>query len=286
MKYFFSILLFLQITLTLHAQPFVDIISSNYQYNLANEQLNKNKLPLTTNVFNISLNLPLKVDSDYIIVNPSYENQFLNFDEQVNNLTIHSATLPLTWLHQWKNQKWKTAFVFVSRLNSDMIKPVDENDFQFGGAVLNVFKKKENLKYKFGVYYNSEFFGPFFMPLLGIDWNVNSRLNIFGVLPGSMNMEYKFSPNKFHAGINFRAITSSYRLQDNRFFKINDNQLRLFVDCYVTKNNVLSLEAGHTILRKYKTGIRLGGKTSYDDLNVHESYLFKVAYAYRIRTDK
>ena len=163
---------------------------------------------------------------------------------------------------------------------------IDGNDFQFGGAVLNVFKKNENLKYKLGLYYNSEFFGAFFMPLLGLDWNVNSRLNIFGVLPGSMNLEYKFSPNKFHAGINFRAITSSFRINDNPYLKINDNQLKLFVDYYVTKNNVISIEAGHTIFRKFKTGIRLGGKNTDADLNVSEGYLFKIAYAYRIRTDK
>lgn len=284
MKKIFLLIAFL-FPFIINAQPFIDIISANYQYNLSNEPLSKNKLPLTTNVFNIAINLPLKVDSDYIVVNPSYENQFLNFDDSINNLALHSLALPLTWLHQWKNQKWKTAFVFVSRLNGDMT-PVNGHDFQFGGAILNVFKKNENLKYKFGLYYNSEFFGPFFMPLLGIDWNVNSRLNIFGVLPGSMNLEYKLVPNKFHTGINFRAITSSYRLQDSRFLKINDNQLRLFADYYVTRNNVLSIEAGHTILRKYKTGIRLGGKTSYDNLSISESYLFKIAYAYRIRTDK
>ncbi len=268
------------------SQPFIDIISANYQFNPADETISSSKIPLTATIVGAALNIPFKIDSDYIALNPSYENQSLQYDSRENISSLNSFALPISWLHQWKNQKWKTAFVFISRINTYQLSEINKNAIQFGGAVVNTYKRKENVKYKFGLYYNSEFFGPFFMPLLGIDWNVNSRLNIFGVLPGSMTVEYKILPHRFHAGINFRSVTSSYRVNTNSFLKINDNQLKLFFDCYFTKNMVLSLEAGHTIFRKYKSGIKFDGENKTENLNVSESYLCKVTFAYRIRSDK
>ena len=282
-KLFFLLFLF---PLKIFSQPFIDIISANYQFNLANESISKGKMPLTTNIVGVAANIPFKIDSDYIVVNPSYENQSLKFKSYDNISTLNSVALPVSWLHQWENQKWKTAFVFITRVNTYQLNNINKSTFQFGGAVLNTYKRKENLKYKFGLYYNSEFFGPFFMPLLGIDWNVNSRLNIFGVLPGSMNIEYKLVPHKFHMGKGFRSITSSYRVQTGSFLRTNDNQPKLFFDCYFTKNSVLSLEAGHTIFRKYKSGIKFEVENKTENLNVSESYLCKATFAYRIRTDK
>lgn len=272
--------------LEIFSQPFIDIISANYQYNPANESINKKKNELTSKIFGIGFNLPLKIDSDYIALNPSYENQLLKIENSSSDLKLQSFSFALSWLHQWKNQKWKTAFVFVSRMNEDDASPHLENNFQFGGAILNVFKKNDRLKYKFGFYYNSEFFGPFFLPLVGIDWNATSKLNIFGVLPGSMNVEYKFLPNKFHGGISFRAITSSYKINDANFLKIGDNHLRLFFDTYFSKNIVLSIEGGHSLLRKYKTGFRSDDHSTYFNQNVSESYLLKASLAFRIRTDQ
>ncbi len=158
---------------------------------------------------------------------------------------------------------------------------------QIGGAVLNTYLKKENLKFKFGAYYNSEFFGPFFLPLLGIDWNVNPKLNVFGVLPAGMTIEYKASPKKFHTGIMFRTITNSYDMNfTTSFVRINDNHLKLFFDFYLPGNTVFSLEAGHSVLRKYKLGQKINTGTVYTDNKIKDGYLFKAAFYLRLRTDK
>jgi hypothetical protein len=59
------------------------------------------------------------------------------------------------------------------------------------------------------------------------------------------------------------------------------------MDIYVMKNQVISLEAGHSLFRQYRMGVMENGKANYvDDLNVSDGYQFRLAYIFRIRTDK
>jgi hypothetical protein len=47
------------------------------------------------------------------------------------------------------------------------------------------------------------------MPLVGLDWKINAKNNLFGVLPGYMIFEHKVTP-RFYYGFAFRALTNSY----------------------------------------------------------------------------
>ena len=223
------------------------------------------------------------MDSDFVSVNPAYENFNINLEH--TDFTLQSFSLPLSWLHQWSDSKYKTAFVFITRSMSKTNNSFNENTFQFGGAVLVTYEKNKNLKYKAGLYCNNEFFGPFFIPLLGIDWKVSPQLNLFGTLPNSLMLEYKCMPGKLHTGVAFRSLTNSWRWSDVEFIRFNDNHLRLFVDWYVAKNHVIILEAGHSVLRKYKMGRREEGRNIYRDLKVSNGWLIKAGYSFRIRTD-
>lgn len=275
------IFLFILFSHSVFAQPFIDIAGFNYQrgFPLKNSDANH----LTTHFNQTFLNVPLKLDSDFIVLNPMYENLNVRLNE--SQFTLHSVSLPVSLLHQWKNQKWKTAFVFIPRMMSDKENAFKNDSYQWGGAVLMIYKKKPTFKYKFGVYYNSEFFGPFILPLLGIDWNVDNKLNIFGVLPGSMNIEYKLNPGKLHIGASFKSITNSCRWKENKFIRINDNHLKFFADIYIFKKHVISLEAGHSVFRKYQNGIRMNGENNMIDFNVPDGFLVKAGYSFRIRTD-
>ncbi len=263
------------------AQPFLDLASAYYQYSAADKPMHNNTV--YTDLASVALTIPLKVDSDYFVINPVYENFRMTFPLTFVDREFHVGYIPLTWRHRW-NSKWKTAFVFIPKVSSQLNNGFKRSDMQYGGAILTTRQKKETLKYKIGVYYNSEFFNHFVLPLIGIDWNINSKWNLFGVLPGSMNLEYKFRKS-MHAGIMFRSITSSYRTFDYNFIRVNDNHLKLFLDFYLTKNQVISIEAGHTILRNYRSGFRKSGEVDYYEMNVTDGYLFRISYALRLRTD-
>jgi hypothetical protein len=163
---------------------------------------------------------------------------------------------------------------------------------QWGGAILITYKKTARLKYKFGLYYNREYFGHFFVPLVGIDWKINNRLQLFGVLPGNLVLERKVS-RSFYYGVSFRSITNSYKcdaynfldFDDRRFLRIDNNQLQAFGDVYLTKNVVLNVEAGHSFFRRLRTGIRKGASKYEVNEKTNDNMLFRVALAYRMRFD-
>jgi hypothetical protein len=130
------------------------------------------------------------------------------------------------------------------------------------------------------------------MPLLGIDWKINERTNLFGVLPGSMVLERKVKDG-FFIGASFRALTNSYRLNNTdsclngdcsakNYLRINDNQLGLFADLYFLKRMVFSTEAGHTILRTYRYGSRGNNLHTKRDID-NDNWYIRGTLAYRLR---
>lgn len=262
-------------------QPYFDVAVLQYQQSRPTIGSENQKRTLSSDYFSAELNVPLKSGKDIWLLNPVYETYHLRFSDSVPSERIHGIGMPIAFVKQWKKEAWSTTFVLLPRLAGDLKNPVDRNDAQLGGVVLNTYKKKKELSWKFGLYYNSEHFGPFIMPLLGLDWKASAKINVFGVLPGSMNAEYSVS-KRFHYGLAFRALTCSYRLNNFGFIRMDDNQLKAYADFYIAKSHVLTFEAGHTILREYKPGIRLGGKSEYTNLEIHDGLLFKVAYAFRV----
>ena len=110
---------------------------------------------------------------------------------------------------------------------------------QAGGAFIVSNKRNENLTWRLGLYVNNDLFGLFVMPLAGIDWKINARNNLFGILPGNLTYEHKINEH-FYYGANFRAITNSYA-KSNGYWLIDENQLGLHLDTYLTKNLVLNV---------------------------------------------
>ena len=118
----------------------------------------------------------------------------------------------------------------------------------------------------------------FVMPLLGIDWQISKRTNLFGILPGSLTFEHKLKRNLF-AGASFRAITNSYRTPSG-YWRINENRLGCFLDYYVSKHIVMNLEGGHSILRKFTSG----SKDNVDvDWEAKDNLYVKLGLAFRFR---
>src|SRR5690606_12594373 len=112
---------------------------------------------------------------------------------------------------------------------------------QFGGVLLAGVALKPNRQIRLGAYANAEFFGFFIVPLLGLDWRIDDRNYVFGVLPGRITYEHKWG-ERWYGGMTFRAPTNSFRLPDGRFLRVDDNQLSLFLDYYVTPRFCLTLE--------------------------------------------
>lgn len=273
-------------TASVYAQPFIDLVNFSFSRSRPTSLFTDDNASFYSKSFSINSTLPLKIDSNNIIsINPYVDRHLYQLKSEGNSTRYLGIGAPLFFIHQWKNTAWKTSFGFIIRNNNRDDLEDNKKSTQYGGVLLNSFGKKESLKLKFGVYVNTEFYGLYVTPLLGIDWRVNKKLNVFGVLPGSMNVEYKLH-KVLHAGVAFRGSIATYRIEDEFFYRLDDNYIKLFADVYATNQIVLFAEYGHSVLRRVRMGKRINGHTSYFDDDKANGYYVRFGIAYRLRLDK
>ena len=78
-----------------------------------------------------------------------------------------------------------------------------------GGFGLFGSTKIEKLKINAGLYYNHEFFGNQFLPLAGLDWMATGGQHVYGLLPRTMNPEYKIN-DKLHVGTSLLILLKKF----------------------------------------------------------------------------
>lgn len=263
------------------AQPYVDIINVRYMPSPDNGLFRRNQTANSYQYFDVDLTLPIqfKKSGTVLVFSPSFENWQATLDDS-RTMFPSGIALPVTLLTPLKNKKFLLNTTAIVRNNGENFSL--PNTFQAGGLFLLNYKVNDKLTVKGGLYYNREAFGNFFMPLGGIDYKPDSTLNIWGTLPGSFFIEKRFK-KWLYAGVTFKAVTSSYQLFGLHYLHINDNQLSLFTDVYLTKNFVLNAEAGHSILRRLRIGNTGKIKDYSFDAKSNDNYLFRISAAYRIR---
>lgn len=186
-------------------------------------------------------------------------------------------------------KRWKLATVGILRYH--WLGDQQHGDIQPGGAMLLSRVLKPALTVRLGTYVNHDAFGWFVMPLLGIDWRIDAKTNLFGTLPGSLTLERK-SVHWFHWGFSFRAYTTSFGVRDGDYRRINENPAGLFADLYATRSIVLRAEAGWCFIRQV-----LGGpedplfanpdthRRDYADHRIADAAYARFVLAYRFRLD-
>ena len=261
------------------SQPYIDLLNIQYinspDYGIKNEK--KNAIDLKQ--FSIASTLPFQFKNklDALIISPGFDmwSTEINTIDKSNN-PLYSISLPVSFLKTLNNPDWSILSMMIIRKNGYKISMND--NWQIGGAFLVNFKANENLRYKLGVYANKEFFGLFVVPLLGVDWEISKKTNLFGVLPGNLTLEHRVA-KKIYTGAFFRAITTSFRL-DTGYLRIDENRLGAFIDFYLAKKIVFNVEAGHSLFRKIRTGVKDKYSTN---LNVDDNTYLKIGLAYRLR---
>ena len=261
------------------AQPFIDLVNTQYINSPAHGVSDEKKNVTSLQNFSIQTTIPFqfKNKADAIIISPAFEMWSPEVDSIAEDFEHqYGLALPVAYLTSLHNPDWSILSMLVVRRNGYKLDL--ENNWQVGGAMIANFKRCETLTYKFGVYASGEFFGLFVRPLLGIDWQVNKKTNLYGILPGSMNLEHQIR-NNLYAGASFKAITSSYRTPDG-YWRLDENRLGVFLDYYLAKHIAINMEGGHSILRKMRTG----QKDMPDvDWEASDNLYVKLSLAYRIR---
>jgi hypothetical protein len=277
MKKFILFYGFQQLMLAASAQPYVDIFQFRYTHAFRSQNNSSRGTPF--NHFWAGSDIPLKLkEKTYLIFSPYFENWQIDSGSRENIVpSVKGLVLPVGLLIPISS-KWSWMITPMVRSNSEQL--LSGNSFQAGGATFFSYEKSPGKKLRFGTYVNSDFFGFFIMPLLGADWRMNDKNYFFGLLPGRFTWEHQFNSH-FYGGVTFRAITNSYRIQNDRYLRIDDNQLSVFLDAYPAKRLCFTLEPGYGIQRKLRTGTV---KRKYDNAdNWGDGFFIKLSAGYRMR---
>lgn len=231
------------------AQPFVDPFQVRYLYAFKNKA--DKPTPLTHLWAGSDIPLKLK-EKTYLLLSPYYEQWNIQQGNSPElSPTVHSVAFPVGLILPIRESRWSVTAIPILRSNGERL--LASHTFQYGGVTFLSYARKPHQKFRLGVYTNTEFFGLFIMPLAGVDWQINEKNYLFGLLPGRITYEHKWH-KKIYGGATFRAITNSYRLSDGRFMRLDDNQLSLYLDYYLTNHLCVTLEPGYGVFRKIRTG--------------------------------
>ena len=271
------------------AQPYLDIASIGYTNSPDAAVWPRTDTRNNFRYYNAGFNLPFIFgkDSSAIIVSPFAERWKMKIDSVFDLPTyMQSLALQVTF-NKALSKKWNIALAVIPRWNGDR-QAVFTNDFQLGGVILASYKRSQRLTLKFGLYYNGEISGAYFMPLAGIDWRINGRNNLFGILPGSLVFEHK-AGNGFYYGLDFNAITNTYDAgfiaagSVPKYLRISDNQLTMYGCFRIAGNVFLQAAIGNSVLRSIKLGVKDGSGKYYYTNRMNDNLLLKLTLDYRIR---
>jgi hypothetical protein len=275
------------------AQPYIDLAQARYTNSPDAGIHSKDKINNNYQYYNINVNLPFifKKDSSMIVISPFVESWLINIATSTDMGMpdkLQSFAFPVNYIKPLSSH-WTATIALMPRWNGYDSHVFDNSSFQMGGYAFAGFKKNDHLEYKFGLYYNSEFSGPFLIPVAGIDWQINKKNTLFGILPIGLTYEHAVT-KKFYYGAQFRAITNSYQAgyHENsslpKYVRIDENQLGLYADIYLAKKIVLTTEFGHSLFRKIRFG-EIDSKTRYyNNDKVNDNIYVTATLSYRIRT--
>lgn len=272
------------------SQPYVDIVSFNYQTFSSTYTANtKWKNKTDDYFFNFFLPKEFKNGNALLFrLNSELISSTITPDSSYTS-NLYNVSLPLGFQFLSNNKKWKTVVISIPKIASDFKDVINKYDCQLGGVFLENYVANENFKIKAGLYYNREAFGNFFMPLVGIDWNATDRVHLYGIMPTSYKVEFNIIKNKLYTGLNFKSLTRSFRLAKSEnldYIRYNEMQLKFFVDYFIYKKVLVFGELGYSIGKSpwqyvYNTKIETFRNPVYTPLKSYP--VFNVGVAYRIR---
>ena len=229
MKYYLLLLLGFTV-MNVNAQNSIDIVKLSYSNTPLNKFENSQE---KTNVaqYAMELNFPVVLNEKHTLLTGVFGNRTrLKFDDNISDyLNVNTIGLKLG-LNSIYSDKWSGTYLLLPKLSSDLTN-VSGEDFQIGIVGLANYKKRENLKYKFGFYFNTETYGSSFVPLFGLYYlSPNNKLETNLTLPILADVNYMLS-KIISVGMNFDGLGSSYNLNDviytptGEYLSIKSNEL-------------------------------------------------------------
>ena len=161
---------------------------------------------------------------------------------------VYGITPVLGYRQRFSPRAELTALVLPA-LNSDL-RDVRGADVTWGGVLRAAFRSSARLTTRLTVGYRQQFYGPQYVLLLGLDWQLGQRWRAFGDLPTTFTICYAATP-RVNVGFNLNGINTAYRLQDqDRYFQYQQGHYGLFAETYLSAHWAVRATASYAVTRR------------------------------------
>ena len=259
MKHLFSFFLILSLVFTLSAQKSQDILVLSYRYGLptdyketyTGEATETGMTNSLTAGFNIGPTTMFGINVNHFYFNVKGDPAIpveMAPPVVLNGINVRKGLI------QSFSEGRKLQLLIAPRLMSDF-QNIDGTHWQMGGVVSYERAFHSDLSLGFGATYNKELFGHYLVPLFLIDWNLNSKWNIKGMLPITGRIKYRATEN-LELGFNHFGLSTTFALGDEAYagdyierFSVD---LSLFARQRLFWNVYIEGMVGRTFGRNYK----------------------------------
>ena len=281
------------------AQNYIDILEFSYA---KTPQNNFNNSTESTDIqtYDFQFTFPIVLNKTSTLITGIFVNKdLLKLDENTaDKRSLTKLGLKLGVNHVYSN-KWSGTYMLLPSIASDF-EEISSDDYQIGLFSLLTYKKKENLKYKFGFYANTEKYGLFMVPIIGLYYkSTNDKFEANLSLPVQFDVNYELFP-KIKTGLNFDGLGSSYNLNkqayspNNAYVTKSSNELFSYLQFKLGKSLIAKTKLGYAISRSYKaydsndkidfglSSFYFGDDRAQLNQNFEEGPIFKIELLYRL----
>jgi hypothetical protein len=301
LKKILPFLIYLLFNTNVFGQKYVDIAKFWY----GNSSLNKfDQSESSTRLKELGLDVTVPIvinSSDAILTGLFYERIQTRLFEKDPETTV-SVIGVRAGLSKKHSEKWSGTYLIIPKLASDF-QEVNSKDFQLGFIGLLKYLKNPNKNYKVGLYYNSELFGPFIVPLVGIySLSKNEKFETNLTLPFLADVNYSIH-KRVNIGINFNGQVRSYHLtQVNStnqpgYLVKSTNELFSYLKFNLTKGLSIQTRLGYSVGRSYRVYdendkisfgsmlIKVGDNRTQLNTDFADGFIYQATVLYRFITE-
>ncbi len=295
-----ALLIFLIAPLLASSQNYVDIakfsFSSTPENKLKNDSLNLN-LPTQLVEFSTDLTAPIVLKNKNVIITGAIYEQ-TNLKTPNTNGLVYTIS-PKIGYKAILSESFSGTLILLPKLSSDL-KNINSKHIQIGTVALFEKIKTSNFKYKFGVYFNQELFGPFAVPLFGFYYkSENKKFEANFTLPVYAGINYKLN-SWLNSGITFNSSVKSYYLGDtqNSYLAKASNEIYALLQYHPKASRlVIEPQVGYSIGRSYRvynednkidfgfSAFKFGDDREQLNHDFEDGLIFKVRLLYRFMID-
>ncbi|MCT4623181.1 MAG: DUF6268 family outer membrane beta-barrel protein [Schleiferiaceae bacterium] len=286
------------------AQNYVDLAKVFYANTPVNQNDTGSYAGSRVEEYGVDLLTPVELKNNNALLFGLYaESVNATVAPKESNLTSVYTTLLKVGVKLNHGERWSGSYLLLPKFSSDFKGSLNANDFQIGAYALLNFQQKENWKWKFGIYANTDLFGPFFVPLIGFyHQSQNKKWEVNLTLPLAADANYSFNKS-LRAGMNFAAFVRSYNLNEpyqgnpENYLVKASNELFTYLQIHATPSAIFQLKVGYSIGRNYRiydikdrvtwglSAFRFGDDRQQLNSDFADGLIFRARFIYRFHLE-